>query len=160
MNKLLLYSLSLFFLGHAAETAKKEGIFVSHKLDFIENKNDEPIHGLSKLHDYDFNKVLHFIDHAQFENLEGYNETKLVNDAHDESHSLIGKENMKSTAARFWLTKLAIHATVQTAYALIAGATSLVYPAAAPIVYCSLQLTFASFVDHASTFVASETIKS
>ena len=53
-----------------------------------------------------------------------------------------------------WLGKLAVHAVAQTTYAIAAGLTFLVCPPAAPVVYYSLQSTFAIPVETASNVVA------
>lgn len=169
MNKLLLYSLSLFFLGQATEITKKEGIFVAHKLDsnqlfktnkgFEELKNNEYF----KIHDYDVNHVLHVMNHDNnLKNPEEYypnRQTQLS----DGEYQLMAKANVHGSSARgtaigFWLSKFAVHAVAQIAYALVAGVTSLMYPPAAPIIYCSLQLTFAAPVEIVSNIVARGTM--
>ncbi len=168
MNKLLLYSLSLFFLGQAAEITKKEGIFVSQKLDSAQlsknNEGFEPLrdHEYSKIYDFDVHSVLHVLNHDNtIKNFEEYDpaqpshlsngEYRLMHKANVHGNGLRGK------VAGFWLSKFAVHAAAQTAYALVAGAAALVYPPAAPVVYCSLQLTFAALVEIASNIVASGT---
>ncbi len=160
MNKLLLYSSCLFFWAQATEITKKEG-FVSQKLDsaqvsrtngFDMMKDNEYL----KINDCDVNHALHVLHHDHTpKNLEAFEQIRVSNN----EHILKSQANLKGTTLKeadigFWLSKLAVHAVAQTAYALIAGVTSLVYPPAAPIVYCSLQFTFAALVEIASNIVA------
>lgn len=162
MNKLLLNSLFLFFLAQAAEITKKEGILVSQKVGsaqaFKANEKFEKLidNEYLKIHDYDVNHVLHVPNHDN-DNIKEYDHTELsqLSDTYRlMSKANLNGNNVKGIAAGFWLSKFAFHAAVQTAYALVAGATLLVYPPAAPVVYCSLQLTFASLVEIASNKVA------
>ena len=150
MNKVLLYSLSLFFLAKSAEITKHEGLSRPHKLG-IE---------YFKINNCDVNHVLHAISHDNTtKNSDTYEGIQVSELSHDDctllAEAYANKNSMKKTAVSFWLSKLAVHAIAQTVYALVAGATALVYPAAAPVVYCSLQLTFAAFVEVASTMIAS-----
>ena len=109
------------------------------------------------------NHVLHAISHdTTIKNFETYEGIKTPQISHDdctlsaEAHA--NKNTMKKTAVSFWLSKLAVHVIAQIVYALVAGATSLVYPPAAPVVYCSLQLTFAALVEFASNMIAYGTL--
>lgn len=152
MNKSLLYSLSLFFLTQAMGITKKEGI------SFVQK---DPKVGLEKLqdneyfkiHDCDVNHILHAMNHdttsKEFERKKAsyHNEHTLL------STMGLNASTMKGLSICFWMSKLAVHAIAQTTYALVAGATTFIYPPAAPVVYCSLQLTFAAFVEIASNII-------
>jgi hypothetical protein len=153
MNKLLLYSLFLFFLAQATEITKHEGLLVSQKFDsshlFKTNKGFE-------LNDIEFSKVHDVVLHncSNIEALEHYD--PLLSDS---EYSLMARTNLNQRSgvretAGFWLSKFAVHAIAQTAYALVAGATAFIYPPAAPVVYLSLQLTFAAPVEIVSNMVA------
>lgn len=151
MNKVLLYSLSLFFLAKAAEITKTEGLSKPHKLD----------NEYLKIHDVQH--ALHAINHdTTINNFDSYEGIQTPHLSHDDctllTEAYANKNARKKTAVGFWISKLAVHALAQTMYALVAGASALVYPAAAPVVYCSLQLTFAALVEVASTMIASSMI--
>lgn len=161
MNKLLLYSLFLFFLAQATEITRREGLFVSQRFDSMKLiKNNEgfvhPNNEHFNVHDY--HVVLHNPNCDNIENFEKYDQiqmSQLSNDEHtlmDNIH-LNGRNHVRETAW-FWISKFAVHAVAQTAFALVAGATSLIHPAVAPVVYCSLQLTFAAPVEIVSNMIA------
>lgn len=158
MNKLLLYSLFLSYITQAREFTKNE-IF-SHKLDFTQMfKLNEALKDSEffKVHDCDVNHVLHAVSHDT--SITDFGTLDQTSQQPKNEHALISKAYMKGgglrgTAASFWFSKFAVHALAQTAYVMVAGATSLVYPPAAPVVYCSLQLTFATFVEIISNMVA------
>jgi hypothetical protein len=166
MNKLLLYSLSLFFLTQATEITKQEGCFVSQKkLDsaqlFKTNIGYEKLkdNECFKVHDH-YNVVLHKSNCENSNTFEDYDPIQMS----QLSNTLMAKANLngsdsRKTAAGFWLSKLAVHVAAQAVYALAAGAASLIYPSAAPVVYCSLQLTFATPVEIISNIVASGTTR-
>ena len=145
MNKLLLSSLSLFFLAQAIEITKHEGPLVHGKLgaELFKEKGFEVLkdNEYFNIHDYDMHPILHTLNHDHVQGSQAH--------VHESSH--------RGTAG-FWLSKLAVHAVAQAAYALAAGATALVYPPAAPVVYYSLQLTFAAPVEIASNVIACRTI--
>lgn len=157
MNKLLLYSLFLSYITQAKEFIKIEGVLDSHKLDFIQMfKNNEKLKDSEffTVHDCDVNHVLHAMNHDVIKDFENLDQLSQKNEPHliSKTHGKGG--NLRGAAASFWISKFAVHALAQTAYVMVAGATSLVYPPAAPVVYCSLQLTFATFVEIISNMVA------
>lgn len=160
MNKLLLYSLFLFFSAQATELPKKEGFLVAQKLDSDKLSRTKGFDTLKdneyfKMYDYDVNHVLHILNHDNTpKNVEACGHMRVPQSSNNEHISNLKGSTIRGADIGFWLSKLAVHAVAQIAYALIAGATSLVYPPAAPVVYCSLQFTFAALVEIASNIVA------
>lgn len=147
MNKLLLSSLSLFFLAQAIEITKHEGLFVHGKLgaELLKVKEFEVLKDNESFKVHDMHPMLHTLHHDT-----------INNDMRGSQQSITQTWTM--ITASFWLSKLAVHAAAQIVYAVAAGVTALVYPPAAPVVYYSLQLTFAVPVEIASNMIAGGTI--
>lgn len=146
MNKLLLYPLSLFFLAQETNIAKKESISAQHKLDSIQLNEGYEIrkdNECFKVHDH-HTVVLHEPQYDDLNSLDDYDQVQVAQ---------LNESIAQETAAGFWLVKLAVHATAQVVYAVVAGAASFVYPHAGPIVYCSLQLTYAALVEITSNLI-------
>ncbi len=148
MNKLLLYSFFVPFLAQATGITTKDNCDVSQKLDSAHVTNE-----YLKIYDYDVNHVLHILNHDA-KNLETNDQMNTSQLLYNEHKTHLKGSSIKGAAIGFWVSKLAVHAAAQIAYAVVAGATALVYPPAAPVVYCSLQFTFAALVEVASNMVA------